>query len=141
MSIIKPFVRSPYNYDVDKASIDEGLECKDKSYTIQSQADEADINTIVRRFGLTGQMPVAVRPPEFGDFTEIGDFTDAMNAIKTAQDSFMKMPAEFRFKLNNDPQLFVEFCSDPRNLEEMRKYGLAPAVPPPPFVAPTPPTP
>ena len=33
---------------MDEASVEAGLECKDDSLAVQSQKDEADINTIVR---------------------------------------------------------------------------------------------
>ena len=42
--------------DMDEASVEAGLECKDDSLAVQSQRDEADINTIVRRFGLSGEL-------------------------------------------------------------------------------------
>ena len=37
----------------------------------------------------------------------------------------MTMPADVRARFNNDPALFVDFCSDEANLDEMRKLGLA----------------
>lgn len=102
-----------------------GLDCQDPSLAIQSAKEESDINTIVRRFGLTGQLPNDVRVPSFGDFTEVVDFHTAMNAVAMANESFMAMPAEVRSRFGNDPQAFVAFCSDEGNLEEMRKLGLA----------------
>jgi len=57
------FVRSPYNYDMAKASVESGLACEDASRAVQSQREDADINVIVKRFGLTGQLPQNVRVP------------------------------------------------------------------------------
>lgn len=102
-----------------------GLCCEDETRTVQSQAEEADINTIVRRFGLTGHMPEGVRPPMYGDFDTIGDYREAIEAVKAAERSFMAMPADVRYRFDNDPGSFVDFCSDPRNIDEMRKLGLA----------------
>lgn len=121
----RTFVRNAFNYDRRKASLACGLECYDLSRTQQSQKDEADINMIVKRFGLTGQLPSNVRAPTFGDFDQVNDFQTAMNVIVEAERSFMKMPAEVRSRFNHSPQLFVEFCSDEKNLPEMRKLGLA----------------
>lgn len=124
------FVRSAFNYDTDVASERTGLLCEDGSLTVQSEKEDADINTIVRRFGLTGQLPTNVRVPVEADFTEVFDFQSAMNAIRAAQESFMAMPADVRFRFNNDPERFVAFCTEERdgalvNLDEMRKLGLA----------------
>lgn len=129
----KVFHRALYNYDADAVSNETGLECKDPSRTRQSDAAEADINTIVRNFGLTGQLPQGVRIPEYGDFDVVSDYRSAVEAIRNADASFMAMPADVRFKFSNDPQQFLEFCANPENLEEMRKLGLAvPAAVPPP---------
>lgn len=118
------------DYDFEARSQEFGLSCKDESLAVQSQRDEADINTLVKRFGITGQMPQNVRAPTFEDFTEVFDFQSAMHAVMAAQESFMQMPADVRSRFGNDAQEFVRFCSDKDNLEEMRKLGLAiPAAP------------
>lgn len=140
-----PFVRNPYNYDVDAASDEAGLRCDDVTLTVQDQRDECDINTIVRRFGLTGQLPVDVRSPQYGDFVGITDYHSAMNAIALANESFDLMPAEVRARFGNDPAAFVDFCSDPSNFVEMKSLGLlipeakGPEAPPAEGEKPTPP--
>lgn len=122
---VKPvFLRAPFNYDVDAASDESGLRCEDVSLAKQSFKDECDINTIVRNFGLTGELPNDVRAPQYGDFEGVFDYHTAMNQVIAAQDSFMQMPAEVRARFNNDPGAFVDFCSDVNNLEEMEKLGL-----------------
>lgn len=112
-------------YDRRKVSDDTGLSCPEPTLAVQSQKDEADINTIVKNFGITGVMPQGVRVPTYGDFDAVDDFQTAVHAVKAAEESFMQMPADVRAKFLNDPQRFVEFCSDAANLEEMRKLGLA----------------
>lgn len=119
-----PFVRNPYNYDPDAVSLETGLECLDASLAIQDQRDEVDINTIVRRFGLTGKLPEDIRAPVYGDFEGISDYQSALNAVIAADDAFMAMPADVRSRFNNDPAAFVEFCSDDKNREEAEKLGL-----------------
>jgi len=118
------FLRAPYNYDTNAASDEAGLECKDATRAQQSFKDECNINTILKRFGITGQLPNNVRMPMQGDFTEITDFKGAMNAIRQAQESFMEMPADVRKRFNNDPHEFVQFCNDEKNADEARKLGL-----------------
>ncbi|QCQ84776.1 internal scaffolding protein [Blackfly microvirus SF02] len=133
-----PFVRNPYNYDAVEVSDATGLRCEDISRAVQDQRDEVDINTIVRRFGLTGQLPDAVRAPEFGDFTGAMDYQSSLNAIRAAQDSFMEMPAELRTRLDNDPQQFLEFVADPKNVDELKKYNLVRSDGPVPVISPLP---
>lgn len=103
--------------------------------TVQDSAEEADINTIVQRFGLTGKLPTNVRVPLSGDFTDAVDFRSAMDAIVLAERSFAAMPADVRKRFGNDPAEFVGFTTAVdssgklKNLEEMRKMGLAVPAP------------
>jgi len=122
-----PKVRTMSNIKRGAWSDAHGLECKDVSLAVQSQKDEADINTIVRQFGVTGKLPQGVRIPEYGDFDTASDYREALEAIKAAEVSFMAMPSELRARLDHDPQKFLVWCHDPGNLEEMRKLGLATA--------------
>lgn len=125
----KIFIRSAYNYDRRKASLAGALVCRDKSLAQQHQKDEADINTIVKRFGITGQLPQSVYAPTYDDFDVITDYREALDAVRMANESFMKMPAEVRSRFENNAQAFVEFCSDSRNKEEMKKMGLTTVKP------------
>lgn len=129
--IRKPFVRSAYNYDMDVASEESGLLCADVSLAVQSSRDEVDINTIVRRFGLTGQLPDNVGMPQFMDFEEVFDFHSAMNVVAEANEAFMRMPADVRSRFHNDPQELVAFVSDSANIVEARKLGLVDRLPDP----------
>ncbi|AXH73927.1 MAG: internal scaffolding protein [Microviridae sp.] len=121
-----PFLRSALNYNRDVASLVSSLTCEDLSLAVQSERDECDINTIVKRFGLTGQLPSGVRMPTYEDFTGVFDFQSAANAIALAHESFDTMPAEVRARFNNNPAAFVDFCSDERNRLEAEKLGLVP---------------
>lgn len=143
--LIKPVVRAPGQYDADLVSTESGLACLDESKAKQAFAEECDINTIVRRFGLMGQLPENVPVILEGDFSEtVTDFHSAMNLVVEAQRTFMLMPADVRSRFGNDPGSFVSFCSalDDKgqlaNLDEMRKLGLAvPAAPAPKAPEPT----
>lgn len=118
------FLRSAFNYDRDLASDESALSEFDVSQTKQAFKEECDINTIVRRFGLTGMLPEGVRMPTFSDFGSLGDFHGAMNAIARANEAFDAMPAEIRSRFANDPQAFVSFCSDAKNAAEAARLGL-----------------
>lgn len=127
--VIMPFLRTPYNYDMNAAGDESGLMCLDESLAIQSAKDECDINTIVRRFGLTGELPNDVKVPMSGDYTDVVDYQTAMNVVIAADRAFMEFPAEVRARFSNDPQKLLEFVQDRGNLEEARKLGLAMPAP------------
>lgn len=119
-----PFLRTQHNYDMNEASDDAGLKCLDVTLTQQNFAEEADINTIVERFGITGQLPTNVRMPTYEDYTEVVDFQTAMNSIALAREAFDAMPANVRARFHNNPAEFVDFCSNEENKEEAKKLGL-----------------
>lgn len=119
------FVRSAYNYDSDLVSAQTATLNEDADMAVQSEKDSCDINVIVRRFGVTGQLPQNVAVPRYEDFDSVFDFRTAMNAVVAAKESFGELAAEVRERFSNDPQRFLEFCSDPSNVDEMIKFGLA----------------
>lgn len=123
-------LRSARNFDRRLLSLATGLACEDESLAVQSQKDEADINLIVKRFGVTGMLPQTVRIPQYADFDEVFDFQSAMNVVRQAQEAFNELPAELRRKFSNDPQEFLEFCQHEENLPILKKFGLAVERPP-----------
>lgn len=131
MEVAKPiFLRSGFNYDRDAASLEAGFACAvDDDKTQQSFKDEVDINTIVKRFGLTGQLPDDFSMPMQGDFADVPDFQTALNLVISAQEEFMKVPAEVRARFANDPGELMAFLGDAKNRDEAIKLGLV--VPPP----------
>lgn len=138
---IKEFIRTPHNYDVDEASNDSGLICPEPTLAQQHCRDECDINHIVERFGVTGQLPPTNVPaPTYGDFTGIGDYRDALEAVMRADEAFMALPAKVRETFDNDPALFVDFCSsnDPSDRSLAMELGLIPPPVKPDGVIPSP---
>lgn len=113
------------NYDCRAASDAVALVCPEDGRTVQADRAEADINELVRRFGLTGHLPLVQVPPTYQEFSEVFDFQSAMNLINAAEASFMALPADIRGRFQNDAASFVEFCSKAENLDEMRRMGLA----------------
>jgi len=119
-----PFLRTPYNYDRELASNESGLKCEDPSLAQQHQKDDADINTIVARFGLTGELPNSNIAPRYGDFSHAVDYHTAMNSVIGAQNDFMKLPANLRSRFQNDPAALIEFLADVNNRPEAESLGL-----------------
>lgn len=120
-----PFLRTQFNYDTNRASLQSGLHCSDETRTQQQFKEECDINTIVERFGLTGTLPENLKVPMTGDFTEVYDYQTSLDKIREADTAFMQMPARVREQFGNDAGRFVDFASNPENLKQCREWGLA----------------
>ena len=125
-SSIPLFLRTPYNYDRDAVSLSTGLACDDPSLTVQADAIDADINEIVRRFGLTGELPSGVAIPQYGDFTAVADYQSALNEIRRAEAAFLQFPAEVRQRFDHDVASFLDWGLDPANAAEAATLGINP---------------
>lgn len=102
-----------------------GLYCSDKSLAVQSAVEESDINTIVRRFGLTGQLPSEVAMPRFEDFENVYDYKSCMDMVAEAKNAFMRFPAVVRARFVNDPNELIQFIENPANYKEAVELGVA----------------
>ncbi len=120
----KVFIRNPYNYDLALVSQETGLKCEDPSLAQQHMRDECDINTIVERFGVTGQLPVRAIEPSYGDFSGVSDYHTALNKIKAADEAFMALPGKLRAKFDNDPNALLNFLENEANRNEAIELGL-----------------
>lgn len=105
-------------------SVSEGLECLSPSLAVQASKDECDINTIINKYLRTGEPP-GQRTGVYMDAAQFGDLHTAMNTVIEAENMFMALPADIRKHFDNDPVKLVEFCSDPSNLTEAVRLGLA----------------
>lgn len=117
-------IRGPYNYDTNQASEASGLRCEDPSLAIQSQKEEADINNIVRMFGVTKQLPQTLVLPSYGDFSGVSDYHQAQSLILEAQSAFQGLPSGLRAQFNNDPAAFLDFVENTADAEQLAKLGL-----------------
>jgi len=120
-----PFVRSPYNYDLDAASDEAGLACLDTSLTQQNFKSDCDINVIMRKYSNLHEIPAGVQIPQYADFDQIYDFHSAANAVARARESFDMLPAPVRSRFQNDPGAFVDFALEPKNFDALCDMGLA----------------
>lgn len=127
------FFRTPYNYSMYDQSLKTGLSCKDKTLAQQNSRDECDINVIMAKFGKGQALPENFKAPQYGDFSAISDYQTALNAVRSAGESFMEMPAQLRARFNNDPNQLMSFLDNSDNRAEAQKLGI---LPPPPVVAP-----
>lgn len=101
--------------------------CIDESedLAVQSDALDADINVLVKRFGLTTDSPMEAHMiAHFGDFTDLRDFHSTMQSIKDVEQSFETLPSAVRERFRNDPGEFIDFLSDPGNRDELARMGV-----------------
>lgn len=96
-------------------------------------AKDADINEIVKRFGVKdGSIPpMALNPRYFGDFENVPDFREALDNIREANDRFAMLPADIRSRFNNNPLDLFAFVENPANDDEAVRLGLLRKIPEP----------
>lgn len=93
----------------------------------QSFKDECDVNNIIDRYTRTGVIPDYLTKTSegvYGDFSEVGDFTDMQNKLIAAKESFAALPSEIRRRFNEDPAQLIAFVRDKDNYEEAVKLGI-----------------
>lgn len=118
------FLRTENNYNMDLISEQTGLKCEDATKAQQQFKDETDINVIVERFGITGELPKDVRAPAETDFWEVSNYQEALNQVTRAREAFMEMPAKIREEFNNDPGEFLAFVHNDKNKERAKEMGI-----------------
>lgn len=97
-----------------------------ESLTNQHFAKDADLNNIIKRYGISDGAvpPVALDPAFFGDFTDAPDFRQALDNTREALEHFNALPADLRTRFRNDPVELWTFVTNPANAEEAVKLGL-----------------
>lgn len=106
-----------------------GIDCSvDKGRTKQSFTEEANINSIMKKFHRTGELvnpaKISDRKAFYGDVSGIGDFQQMKNTVLEAEVHFGNLPSEIRTRFNNKPNELVEFLKDDANKEEAIKLGI-----------------
>jgi len=106
----------------------QGFETTGDSLTQQSHAAAADVRNIIKQYDRTGLIAnVNKGIAQYGDYSEINEYAEALNMVREANESFATIPSHIREQFNNNAGLFFEFVTDPKNSEEMIKMGLAKA--------------
>lgn len=135
----RPKIRLPYDYEEQhhyssltsintdvKNSLDTGKN------TLQSEANDCDINQIVERAEKTGILAskhMTRTAPQYGDFYDAADYKTAIDVVLDAQAQFNSLPASLRAEFNNDPAEFLAGLDDPKTLQKLVDLGLATAAP------------
>lgn len=96
------------------------------SMTKQADLPNANIHSLLSRFSNTGLLPQKVaKPIDKHSFVEGASFHESMSLVTAAQQQFMQQPVAIRQRFDNSPEKFFEFCTDAKNIDELRNLGLA----------------
>lgn len=96
-----------------------------ESLTQQHFKDECDVINIIKRHDRQGIIEHVHRgQARYGDFSEVKEYREALDLVRTAQDEFMQIPSDIRKKFDNDPGKFYEFVSNPDNKQELIDMGF-----------------
>lgn len=102
---------------------------QEPSLTQQQFKDQCDINNIIKRYRLTGEIThVSKKKGHYGDYSEVPDYQTAMEIVIKADTAFNELPASLRKRFGNSPAELLSFISDPANQEEAAKLGLLNSV-------------
>lgn len=97
------------------------------SRTKQSATDGTDINKIVAKHALTGELThISEAIGEYRDLSGVLDIKDALDVVASAQSMFNELPAEVRKECRHDVANFLPFIDDEENLEKCIDFGLIP---------------
>lgn len=99
------------------------------SKTKESFAKDADLNVLVKRFGIHGVPVLPIDPSQFGDFSGAPDLREALEIMRDATDQFNALPARIRNRFVNDPAELLSFLRNPENREEAIYLGLIAKTP------------
>lgn len=102
-----------------------GIVFNDPSLAKQSYADEVDVNKLMERAAVTGQLSVSdVNGMYYGDASEIPDLFSALSAVARGEAAFMALNWETRERFHNSVGELYAFLSDPKNYDEGVKLGF-----------------
>ena len=87
-----------------------------------------DIINIIKKHDRTGIIEhVAKGMAQYGDYSEVNEYREALDKVNNANASFMELPAEVRAMFGNNAGDFFEFATNPENEAKMQELGLAEA--------------
>jgi len=112
--------RSAYSFKIKVA-----LEFPENSpHTRQEFKDECDINNIMAQYLVTNEFThLNDAIPQYLDCSE-ADFRQQMDYVAGAYSMFEELPSKVRAQFDNDPALFLDFCSHEKNRPELAEMGL-----------------
>ena len=96
-----------------------------ESLTQQHFKKSTDIVEIIKKHDRTGIIEHVQRGvAQYGDYSEVNEYREALDLVNNANASFMELPAELRAMFGNNAGEFFEFATNPENEEKMQELGL-----------------
>lgn len=92
------------------------------SMTDPQYADDCTVEGIIRRYGVLPRPDVT---PIDVDVSEFQDFETCLERVTRAMESFDSLPSDIRQRFGGDPKAYYNFITDPKNVDEMVRLGLA----------------
>lgn len=93
--------------------------------TKQADKDLTNVNRIMAKYRATGILQhMNPRTPDYGDFSNVGDYFTALNKVNAAQDAFADLPAKVRDHVDHDAGKFLELIFDESRRGELEELGL-----------------
>lgn len=131
MSKKKVVIRSAYS---EKLKVYAPVPEKPDGKTQQHEKDSCDIDKILQKYSKQGTLTVNALPPQYGDFSQVVSYQDALDAALAVEEKFGELPSRIRTQFDNNPQKLINFLNNPDNLSKAQEMGLA--VKPDPVVEP-----
>lgn len=92
--------------------------------TVQAFREECDVNYILRKYPVQSAMDhFRAYSREYQEI-EAGDFHEAVEIQRRAQEMFEELPAQLRHRFHQDPGEFLRFVQDSKNGPELIELGL-----------------
>lgn len=101
------------------------------SRVVKDPTDISDINEIIRRSQISGQLHSAAdvnpnRQAIYGDFSSGEDFEQTNIKIAQLKEDFMTLPSDVRESFNNDPKNLLDAIDnpDPEIIDALAEIGI-----------------
>ncbi len=96
-----------------------------ESMTVQSDAQEADIVHILRKYAQVGLVDnLNMAEAMFKDISEFTDFADAMRHASEAESEFLRLPSKVREIFDHDVANWLDAAHDDDKRDLLREAGI-----------------
>lgn len=92
--------------------------------TVRDKRNECDINVIMSRAKVYGDLPNGKGNGVYTDVSQMPDYHTCLLKVKAADAAFAALPSHVRKRFDNKPLALVEFLSKEENRAEAEKLGL-----------------
>lgn len=101
---------------------------KEASLTVQGDHDLAEIHSIISRHTANEIFNNFVHDVDNDgviDVADIPNYFEGLTNVRKAEEQFARLPSRIRKEFGNNCHKFVDFCTDPKNMDRMVELGLA----------------